>query len=219
MDASDSPDKQKANIKPNDKSTITTVLKWCLGVLIISFVVIVILLMVIPAGTWSIRVISGSISTSDDFNLTIENVITYAISMLSLLVTVITLGVGFIAVFGYHQIKTDAHDTAEKTAKDVATSSAETILKDTKTRVDILVGELLAKAENERHAKDAEGAKLNEEFGTTISNIIKKIYSTQKDLDTRVTPKEQDESSTSCDDSAILSSQGAVDDVTDNELK
>jgi hypothetical protein len=76
--------------------------------------------MIIPAASWSIRVIRGDITSGESLNLTMENVITYSISMLTLLVTIITLGVGFIAVFGYQQIKIGAHNTAVSESRKVA---------------------------------------------------------------------------------------------------
>ena len=201
--------------KSTCKSHLTTLLKISLGVLIVGFVVITILLLVIPAATWTIQVINGEISTRDTFELTIEEVITYAISMLTLLVTVITLGVGFIAVFGYHQIKTDAHDTATETAMKASAD----IMKETKDTVDERVNSWLSKADNDRRAQENERTKLSEEFGKNIEKIIKKIDNTINGIDKSKTDETDTPCSTSCEDSDILNKQDDEDDVTDNELE
>lgn len=209
MDSSEP--RNEKNSKTKRKINLRASLRGALGILIIFFVMIVVLLMVIPAATWTIKAVTGTISTADPFDMSIESVITYAISMLTLLVTVITLGVGFIAVLGYHQIKNDAHDTAIKIASD----TSDEIMKKVETRVT----DYLTNAENQRQSQEAERANFTNKYQDSIIKIISTSEHIPKKQQKRTSDERPKDSSTSIDDSAILNLQSNVDDVTDNELK
>jgi len=108
------------------KEIITPVIKKGLLIGIILLFIVMFLIFIIPAFSWSFQVVTGRATLGTALGLSIESVITFSIAMLALLVTIITLGVGFIAVVGYQQIKNDSHRTAFFKAREVAEKIAKT---------------------------------------------------------------------------------------------
>lgn len=82
--------------------SIRKTLRNCLIGLIILFSVAIVLMVFLPMSLWGIRtIVSGDVSLSGNSpSMTYEDLITFAISALSLLVTIITLGAGLISIIG-----------------------------------------------------------------------------------------------------------------------
>lgn len=108
------PKRKKCSIKWSKTNLVQNGLR----ATIICVFILIILIFFIPCLYWIVNIVTGNISMTS-LNMQTDDVITYSIGMLTLLVTIITLGIGLIALLGWRTLKDRAATTASKITKDL----------------------------------------------------------------------------------------------------
>jgi H+/Cl- antiporter ClcA len=101
--------------KGEDFCKTETAMKGATKLIKIGFILIG-MVIVIPCIFWLFRIVTGKISMTS-LDIQTDDVITYAIGLLTLLVTIVTLSVGLMALWGYQNIKDAARLSAEREVK------------------------------------------------------------------------------------------------------
>ena len=112
--------------------SIRVTLRICMIVLIILFTIALIAMIFLPMVIWGYKtIVLGQITLGNSSGgMTYEDLITFAVSALSLLVAIITLGVGVMGVVGYIQIRKAAERKAEDSARKVINKLKEEVKQD-----------------------------------------------------------------------------------------
>ena len=132
-------------MKETQVLSIRNILKYCLIVLIMLLSVGIILMIVVPMGMWGYRTIFvGDISFNvASGHIAYEDLITFSISVLSILVAIITLGAGLLSVFGYIHIRKAAEDKAVTAANKAIDKEIASYISDLDVRVGKIVNDYL----------------------------------------------------------------------------
>jgi len=91
-------------------------IRYILGIFAFFVLLGLMILVIGPCIMWSLAAIKGEVGLNPTEGVSYSDVITYAIGVLSLLVTIMALGIGVLALFGYYKIS----DSAKQKAIEIA---------------------------------------------------------------------------------------------------
>ncbi len=84
------------------------IIKIMIGVITFIFVMVIL----VPAISWCLQIWRGDVGLSNSYGIDYSDILSYCIAILTLIVAILTLGIGVVAIFGYTHIKSATIEAA-----------------------------------------------------------------------------------------------------------